>query len=1288
MSLFFWPRVFRLRSFRLTIVLLAALALPPSTTTVHAQSAELMQHYRQYQVLKKAGKYRDAIPYAKRALELGKKEFGFKHETYALLLSDLAELYGEMENFLKAEKLYKRSLAIYEKKPGPNHTDLAICLNNLAVLYQTQGKYRKALSPTLRSLAIIEKNLGTDHLELAASLNNLAVLYKKLENYKKAESLYLRSQKIKEKKLGKQHPLVAAGLNNLASFYESQGQYSKAERLYLRSLAIWEAKLGPEHLDVATSLNNLAGLYQKQLRYKEAENLYRRALAIKKKKLGAGHLGLALSFANIASLFHDQGKLKKAENYYRRALSIKEKKLGRNHPDVGIVLNNLAELYKAQGRYKKAEALYKREIVITRKAFGRNHISYAVSQNNLADLYEKQGHYKKAEILYRSCLVIHEKKLGSEHPSTLSVLNNIARLYEMQGFTNKAKKLYANVLTKIEKKLGHDHLSVATISNNLASIYKLQGRYKEAIHLYKKGLEIQERTLGHDHYITANSINNLASVYDDQGRKKIAEALYKRSLAIREKVLGKQHPAVAVSLNNLGDLYQKQEDYEKALPLLLRSLAIKKKKFGPEHPAVAVSLSNLATLYEAQGRYNDAKLLYMRSLDIKEKKLGREHLSVATTLNNLAGLRERLGQYDMARTLYERSLAIRKKNLDNKNPLVSATLNNIASLYFVQKEWAQATQYWRQAADILKFRVIRDEKIGQGQSGKRKNEIAQNSWYFWGLVKSVFRKEGPKVKAQINELFQSAQWAVQSEAAGALAQMSARQAAGNGELAVLVRERQDKVREWQALEKLVNKKRSAGKNHKELDRRMARLDRRISEIDKRLAKDFPDYAALASPRPLSIKQVQKLLQPDEALVLLLDTPEARPTPAETFIWAVTRERAVWKRAPLGGKALAAKVALLRKELDPSTATRSTGKKRGFAPARQSAGFSLDTAHELYEKLLGPVEKLIADKKHLMIVASGPLTALPFQVLVRSKADGAITGDEKYRRADWLIRHHAITTLPSVSSLKALRGIEGKGAAAPSGKLVGFADPVFRPPTAKPVQVASADPPKHPKRLKRSVQRGYASFFKGRNVDLQTLAASLPQLDGTRRELLAIGKTLGVKKQNLFLGRKASERAVKKAALDRYRIVYFATHGLIAGDVKGLGEPALAFSLPAKATPEDDGLLTASEVTELKLNADWLVMSACNTAAGDRPGAEALSGLARAFFYAGAKTLLVSHWPVGDEAAVALTTRAFAAIKAHPELGKSQALRRAMLALIDKGGMSNTHPTVWAPFVVVGEGGNR
>jgi CHAT domain-containing protein len=165
--------------------------------------------------------------------------------------------------------------------------------------------------------------------------------------------------------------------------------------------------------------------------------------------------------------------------------------------------------------------------------------------------------------------------------------------------------------------------------------------------------------------------------------------------------------------------------------------------------------------------------------------------------------------------------------------------------------------------------------------------------------------------------------------------------------------------------------------------------------------------------------------------------------------------------------------------------------------------------------------------------------------------------------------------------------------------------------------------------------------------------------------------------------------VKQAKLDQYRIAYFATHGLVAGDLehftKSKAEPALALTIPDDPTDFDDGLLSASEIAQLKLNADWVVLSACNTAAEDKPGAEALSGLARAFFYAGARSLIVSHWEVADEATARLMTNTFQASVRDPKLSHGEALRQSMLTMInDAKSDCDAHPRLWAPFVVVGE----
>lgn len=204
--------------------------------------------------------------------------------------------------------------------------------------------------------------------------------------------------------------------------------------------------------------------------------------------------------------------------------------------------------------------------------------------------------------------------------------------------------------------------------------------------------------------------------------------------------------------------------------------------------------------------------------------------------------------------------------------------------------------------------------------------------------------------------------------------------------------------------------------------------------------------------------------------------------------------------------------------------------------------------------------------------------------------------------------------------------------------------------------------------------GYASFWQGAGIDRAKPAAALPPLPDTADELKAVANAVGAPASDIFLGDQATETKIKTMPLEDYRVLYFATHGLVAGHVKGVAEPALVLTLPLKPTALYDGLLTASEIALLKMNADWVVMSACNTAVGDKPGAEALSGLARSFFCAGSRALLVSHWAVDSHAASKLTIATFKKLSADPKLGRAQPLRQAMLAHINgKSNAMNAYP---------------
>jgi CHAT domain-containing protein len=209
------------------------------------------------------------------------------------------------------------------------------------------------------------------------------------------------------------------------------------------------------------------------------------------------------------------------------------------------------------------------------------------------------------------------------------------------------------------------------------------------------------------------------------------------------------------------------------------------------------------------------------------------------------------------------------------------------------------------------------------------------------------------------------------------------------------------------------------------------------------------------------------------------------------------------------------------------------------------------------------------------------------------------------------------------------------------------------------------------------------------ADVDFIRHQMP-LPETADELCGVARDLGVDPAtHLHLGEAATETEIKRLSenntLAKYKIVHFATHGAMAGQLSRTSEAGLILTPPAIATENDDGYLTASEIAGLKLDADWVILSACNTAAGDVAGAEALSGLARAFFYAGARSVLVSHWEVSSESAVKLITTAVAELTANPKIGRAEALRRSMLAMIDDRESDEAHPALWAPFVLVGEG---
>ena len=427
------------------------------------------------------------------------------------------------------------------------------------------------------------------------------------------------------------------------------------------------------------------------------------------------------------------------------------------------------------------------------------------------------------------------------------------------------------------------------------------------------------------------------------------------------------------------------------------------------------------------------------------------------------------------------------------------------------------------------------------------------------------------------------------------------------------------------------------------------LAHQIRDLWSKLAREHPALADAVSPPVIDIAEVQQRLGPEDALAAFYTDR------LEVISWVVTKTSSDYSvDQQIGGfvpggprEATTRLIERLRRGIDT-----------------EAQPFNIDAAYDLYRRLFGAARPMLAGVKHLYIVPDALLRSLPFEVLV-SAAPPAELPNEDYRAVHWLIRDQALTLLPTVASLRSIAVLRERPEAPQA--LIAFADPVL---SGKP---------------DRELLRGVPVIKRDGRLAAPGELRKLPALPDTKNEVEAVATSLGAPADDLYLGERASERAVKSAPLEDFRVVYFATHALLP-DENSLGQPAIVLTPPDAPTPEDDGLLTADEIGALRLNADWVVLSACNTAG---PVGRGLSGLARAFLFAGARSLLVSNWYVASADTARLMASLFANYAREPAAGRSEALRRAMLDALDHAATpQQTHPLFWAPFALVGDGGPR
>jgi CHAT domain-containing protein len=962
-----------------------------------------------------------------------------------------------------------------------------------------------------------------------------------------------------------------------------------------------------------------------------------------------------------AMIAEQQLRYREARQDYERAGKLFE---GLKLPDwQATCLSSLAEVCRTQGDLLQARKLAQQALDFRRKLHGEKHRSVALSLHNLALICLDQGDLVQAHKLSQQALERTMQIQGERHPDVASCLNTLAEICWAQGDLPQARKVYQQALDLNRLLHGERHPNVAISLSGLGLVCRAQGDLPQARKLHQQAFRLFKDLYGARHPDVASSLGNLAVVYQDQGELAQARQLCQQALDLNRQLHGERHPNVAVSLRNLAEACRLQGDLPQARKLCRQALDLFQQLHGERHPDVATALNNLANVCLSQGDLKQARKLAEQALALHKQLHGERHPGVATALNNLAALYT--VQSDLPRALRlstEAVLACRLPGVDHEqwvalrpqhltcDALTVRLLQGLGWLLQVSGNGNdaalahQAATAYELAADLLdhlRSDVLDTEESKLFQGAQHAAVVPARV----ALAATLFRLEG---KAEdLHAAFTALEQGRARVFLQALAQARSRQLGGVA--ATLLEQERDLLAYLRGLDASIQKEnaKTLGQLNADLVKYLyAQRQQKEAELKKlveRMRREHPQYAALQYPRSCSLQQARDCLQTNEVAILFaLDEKQS---------YAVV----VQKTPPPGDKGQGIAVVPLR------GAALLAGKVRTLVDREvlQSDSRTRQRGAELYELLLKPLAPYIAGKD-LLLVPDGVLWEFPFELLIE--------GRTKDNDGTYLIKNRQIRYSPSLTVLYLIEQWE-KTRPVPRETLWALADPVF-----------SQDDPRAKGDLARPTRELLELYARrsGGGSDWQ-------RLPGTRQEVEAIARLSGAKKEDVVLDGLASEKVLKTASerdvLSRKRYIHLATHGLL-GSARGR-PPSLVLSLVGNGGEEqggglNDGFLSFVEVTHLKLNADLVVLSACETGLGDlRPG-EGVVGLSRAFLYAGSRGVVCSLWQVDDER----TARLMQALYAELQKGKSSrdALTVAQRVLI----ADEEPPLFWAPFILIGK----
>ncbi|MGH9870396.1 MAG: tetratricopeptide repeat protein [Candidatus Polarisedimenticolia bacterium] len=1084
-------------------------------------------------------------------------------------------------------------------------------------------------------------------------------------------------------------PAIGTIIDRIVEAAWRAGRYKDPELLSLaeRAVRIKEEKLGPVHRDLILSLTNLGNIHNMNSRYADARTIYERSVSVAEKSLGVDDPWVALQLNNLGGVCLRMGDHATAEACFRRSLAIREKAHGPDHPDVASTLVNIAGLKMTMGEPQEARGLYERALAIREKYFGKEHASLSIVLYNLARIHRDAHEMEEALRLGERALAIEEAKLGPAHPQLAQTLGFLGNVHRRLADYEAAESLYARALSIQEKALGLDHRDTANTLGSMATLARARGDFVTARSLRERELAVVEKVLGPDHVDVAGSLLSLANILHDEGDDAEAETLMTRALALHEKWFGPDHRGAAQMLQNLALVKSRLDKPDDADALFARALALREQAHGADHPAVASILIGQATVRFRSGDLAQARSLCERALAIQEKALGADHPEIATSLVDLAAIHQQLGDLDRAAALVERALALRRKALGEQHHLVAQTLLDQGQVLWSMKRGPEAMDRALAAEAIGREHLRTTYRTLPERQALRYAETRPNGLSLILSVAATSREPGivqPAWDALVrsrglvlDEMAQRHGTTVASADPGVLDLKQELDRARHRMSNLFLQEIWDSTSPQQP-DRLMNARRDVERAEGALAERSARF-----RTGRQQALAGFEQVAGALPRGAALIAYALYEHAGER-------PDIEaPVDRRYLAFVLARTGGVARVVPLASAAA----------IDALVAEWSNGVR--LAPADAAAVERARVSGLALRKAVwDPVAAHVAGVGTVFVVPDGSLHLVNLEAL---PDDGS----------GWLIEKG-----PMMHRLSTEKDLLRPSITATGSGLLAVGDPAFD--EAPALVTAAARPPSAAEAPPgMEVYRGPVPGCRGfRALEFERLPASAQEV----QEIAGLWTRSKAKSPDaavvvLATRAEATEEVVRRQGPGR-KVLHLATHAFVLGSdcpsagigTRGVGAlvvsgdvapPAvsagaespmllsgLAFAGANRVSSEggEESILTAEEIATLDLaGVEWVVLSACSTGTGTIQAGEGVLGLQRAFQVAGAASLIMSLWPVGDEP-TRTWMRALYEARLMRRRSTTAAVREAGLRVLKDrraAGLS-THPFYWGAFVASGD----